>query len=86
MLRLIFKAVTKRHNKQIQMRLTLVENHTIFEVYVIKKLIYFLVLILFPLGFVIIQNFGKVDMIIEAVFEDLNLKHKVIKEIEEVRK
>lgn len=31
------------------------------------------------------QNFQNVDMVIEAVFEDLNIKHKVIKEIEEVR-
>lgn len=30
------------------------------------------------------QNFQNVDMVIEAVFEDLNIKHKVIKEIEEV--
>ncbi|XP_029191418.2 trifunctional enzyme subunit alpha, mitochondrial-like [Acropora muricata] len=30
------------------------------------------------------RNFDKVDMVIEAVFEDLNLKHKVIKEIEKV--
>ena len=32
------------------------------------------------------QNFDKADMVIEAVFEDLSIKHKVIKEIEEVRK
>ena len=31
------------------------------------------------------QNFDKADMVIEAVFEDLSIKHKVIKEIEEVR-
>lgn len=31
------------------------------------------------------QNFQNADMVIEAVFEDLNIKHKVIKEIEEVR-
>jgi len=31
-----------------------------------------------------IQTFDKADMVIEAVFEDLNIKHKVIKEIEEV--
>ena len=30
------------------------------------------------------QNFQNTDMVIEAVFEDLNIKHKVIKEIEEV--
>ena len=30
------------------------------------------------------QNFQNADMVIEAVFEDLNIKHKVIKEIEEV--
>ena len=30
------------------------------------------------------QNFRNADMVIEAVFEDLNIKHKVIKEIEEV--
>jgi enoyl-CoA hydratase/long-chain 3-hydroxyacyl-CoA dehydrogenase len=28
------------------------------------------------------KNFDKVDMVIEAVFEDLNLKHRVIKEVE----
>lgn len=28
--------------------------------------------------------FKKADMIIEAVFEDLNIKHKVIKEVEAV--
>ena len=31
-----------------------------------------------------LQNFQNADMVIEAVFEDLNIKHKVIKEIEEV--
>ena len=30
------------------------------------------------------EHFGKADMVIEAVFEDIDLKHKVIKEIEEV--
>lgn len=29
-------------------------------------------------------NFQKADMVIEAVFEDINIKHKVIKEIEQV--
>ena len=29
-------------------------------------------------------NFRNVDMVIEAVFEDLNLKHRVLKEIESV--
>jgi len=29
------------------------------------------------------KNFEKVDMVIEAVFEDLNLKHRVLKEVEE---
>ncbi|CAG0895777.1 unnamed protein product [Darwinula stevensoni] len=28
------------------------------------------------------KNFNKVDMVIEAVFEDINLKHKIIKEVE----
>lgn len=28
------------------------------------------------------ERFGKLDMVIEAVFEDLGLKHKVIKEVE----
>merc|ERR1719244_1750211 len=28
------------------------------------------------------DEFGKVDMVIEAVFEDLNIKHKVVKEVE----
>ena len=28
------------------------------------------------------NDFGKVDMVIEAVFEDLGLKHRVIKECE----
>ena len=28
------------------------------------------------------NDFGKVDMVIEAVFEDLSLKHRVIKECE----
>ena len=31
------------------------------------------------------QNFQNADMVIEAVFEDLSIKHKVIKEIEQVR-
>lgn len=31
------------------------------------------------------DNFGKCDMVIEAVFEDLSIKHKVIKEVEAVR-
>jgi len=30
------------------------------------------------------QGFSKVDMVIEAVFEDLAIKHKVIKEVEAV--
>nr|KAF6328823.1 hydroxyacyl-CoA dehydrogenase trifunctional multienzyme complex subunit alpha [Pipistrellus kuhlii] len=30
------------------------------------------------------QSFEKADMVIEAVFEDINLKHKVLKEVEEV--
>lgn len=29
------------------------------------------------------DNFNKVDMIIEAVFEDLNIKHRVLREVEE---
>ncbi|CAL8131627.1 unnamed protein product [Orchesella dallaii] len=29
------------------------------------------------------KNFNKLDMVIEAVFEDINLKHKVIKEVEQ---
>ena len=32
------------------------------------------------------ENFNKVDMVIEAVFEDINIKHKVIKEVEAVSK
>merc|ERR1740131_486680 len=28
------------------------------------------------------SDFGKVDMVIEAVFEDINIKHKVVKEVE----
>ena len=28
------------------------------------------------------ENFDKADMIIEAVFEDINLKHRVVKEVE----
>lgn len=31
------------------------------------------------------QNFRDVDLVIEAVVEDLNVKHKVIKEVEQVR-
>ncbi|XP_033644913.1 trifunctional enzyme subunit alpha, mitochondrial-like [Asterias rubens] len=30
------------------------------------------------------KNFGQCDMVIEAVFEDINIKHKVIKEVEAV--
>ena len=30
------------------------------------------------------EQFSKCDMVIEAVFEDLSLKHRVIKEIEAV--
>ncbi len=30
------------------------------------------------------ENFGKVDMVIEAVFEDINLKHRVVKEVEKL--
>ena len=30
------------------------------------------------------KNFNDVDMVIEAVFEDLGIKHKVLKEIESV--
>jgi len=30
------------------------------------------------------DNFNKVDMVIEAVFEDINLKHRVIKEVEQI--
>lgn len=31
------------------------------------------------------DDFHKCDMVIEAVFEDLNIKHHVIKEVEQVR-
>lgn len=30
------------------------------------------------------QSFKNVDIVIEAVFEDLNIKHKVLKEVEAV--
>ena len=30
------------------------------------------------------DRFGSCDMVVEAVFEDINIKHKVIKEIEPV--
>ena len=30
------------------------------------------------------DNFHKADMVIEAVFEDINIKHRVIKEVEKV--
>lgn len=30
------------------------------------------------------KDFGKTDMVIEAVFEDINIKHKVLKEVEAV--
>lgn len=30
------------------------------------------------------QGFEKADMVIEAVFEDINIKHKVLKEVEAV--
>ena len=29
------------------------------------------------------DNFNKLDMVIEAVFEDINIKHKVVKEVEQ---
>jgi enoyl-CoA hydratase/long-chain 3-hydroxyacyl-CoA dehydrogenase len=29
------------------------------------------------------ENFEKVDMIIEAVFEDINIKHRVVREVEQ---
>jgi len=31
------------------------------------------------------KDFKKVDMVIEAVFEDIKIKHAVIKEVEQVR-
>ena len=31
------------------------------------------------------KDFKKVDMVIEAVFEDVKIKHAVIKEVEQVR-
>lgn len=30
------------------------------------------------------SKFKKVDMVIEAVFEDIGIKHKVVKEVEQV--
>jgi len=33
-------------------------------------------------GTITYENFGNVDMVIEAVFEDINVKHAVIKEVE----
>jgi enoyl-CoA hydratase/long-chain 3-hydroxyacyl-CoA dehydrogenase len=30
------------------------------------------------------NNFNKVDMVIEAVFEDINIKHRVVKEVEKL--
>ena len=32
------------------------------------------------------ENFDKTDIIVEAVFEDINIKHKVVKEVEAVSK
>jgi len=32
------------------------------------------------------KDFKKVDMVIEAVFEDIKIKHAVIKEVEQVRR
>ena len=32
------------------------------------------------------NNFDKLDMVIEAVFEDINIKHRVIKEVEKLTK
>lgn len=31
------------------------------------------------------EGFDKVDMVIEAVFEDIGIKHKVLKEVEQVK-
>lgn len=30
------------------------------------------------------DNFKQVDMVIEAVFEDINIKHRVVKEVEQL--
>lgn len=30
------------------------------------------------------RDFGNVDMVIEAIFEDIKIKHAVIKEVEQV--
>ena len=30
------------------------------------------------------EHFGKCDIVVEAVFEDINIKHKVVKEVEQV--
>lgn len=30
------------------------------------------------------QNFNQADIVIEAVFEDLSIKHRVIEEVEQV--
>ena len=32
------------------------------------------------------DNFDKLDMVIEAVFEDINIKHRVLKEVEKLTK
>ena len=37
------------------------------------------------LGTLQYDGFDKLDMVIEAVFEDINIKHKVVKEVEAVR-
>ena len=31
------------------------------------------------------EHFGKCDIVVEAVFEDIGIKHKVVKEVEQVR-
>ena len=31
------------------------------------------------------EHFGKCDIVVEAVFEDIRIKHKVVKEVEQVR-
>ena len=36
------------------------------------------------LYFSLIKDFDKTDLVIEAVFEDLDLKHKVLKDVEQV--
>lgn len=55
-----------------------------FKKYLTSGLTIRLSFLTYPYYWFFLKGFDKADMVIEAVFEDINIKHKVVKEVEAV--